>query len=384
MAPGRDRILGDADVNENGGFYKRGDAYSYPQKAAIVSAFFNMWEETYPERPSYGAVAKETKVSKFTVRKFIMEFEENGKIEDPNTKNWDKKHCKVKSDGVYGILSLEQESFLLSLRAEEPSRPNKSYVQELYLQYGRKVSSSFISKWFKNRFQFEGTFRKSIKVPLDKFREANWFKYYEYRLIMNKVSNHKIFNFCDEKHITNHNGTELKIRKCPITGNREGVPVSGDFRETFSIIACVSPNPAKQQHAFVTCGKGNNTSSSFKDYVELMVTQRFLNHNEVLVMDNAAIHTGRDASGIEDFLWNTIVDGQPLRILVIYLPPRTPELNPIELVFHILTRRIRSFHYRHTGPVDEKTIDRIERVFEDLTLETIQNCCRHCGYRIEE
>ena len=203
-------------------------------------------------------------------------------------------------------------------------------------------------------------------------------------MIISKLANHKVFNFVDEKHVTNHNGNELMVRIDPITGNRDGINVPGNFRETHSIIACISANPAKNKHIFASVGQGNNNSAAFMRFVEAMVTERFLLHGEVLIMDNAAIHTGRDSIGLEDFLWDTIVDGRPLHILVIYLPPRTPELNPIELVFHILTRRIRSFHYRTTAPVNESTIDRIERVFEDMQYETILSCCRHCGYRVGE
>jgi hypothetical protein len=60
-------------------------------------------------------------------------------------------------------------------------------------------------------------------------------------------------------------------------------------------------------------------------------------------MDNAAIHSQGNATVIEDMLWETIVDGCPLHILVIALPTRSPELNPIKLVFHILAFWIHSF-----------------------------------------
>jgi transposase len=38
---------------------------------------------------------------------------------------------------------------------------------------------------------------------------------------------------------------------------------------------------------------------------------------------------------IEDMLWETIGDGHPLHILILYLPTCSPELNSIELVFHM-------------------------------------------------
>jgi transposase len=52
-------------------------------------------------------------------------------------------------------------------------------------------------------------------------------------------------------------------------------------------------------------------------------------------MDNASIHTGQEADIAEDLLW------EASQVLVVFLPTRSPELTPIELVFHILSRRIR-------------------------------------------
>ena len=63
-------------------------------------------------------------------------------------------------------------------------------------------------------------------------------------------------------------------------------------------------------------------------------------HNDVIIKDNARVHTGGAAADLEDWLWDHEVDGRPLRILVLYLPTRSPELNPIELCFHILSLRL--------------------------------------------
>ena len=97
-------------------------------------------------------------------------------------------------------------------------------------------------------------------------------------------------------------------------------------------------------------------------------------------MDNAAIHTGGAAENIEDLLWETIIDGAPLHVLVIYLPTRSPELNPIELIFHILARRIRSYRYRLAGPSDEAVVKNTKRVLDEMSYELILKCYIHCGY----
>jgi transposase len=60
-----------------------------------------------------------------------------------------------------------------------------------------------------------------------------------------------------------------------------------------------------------------------------LIAKCFLLHDEFLIMDNAAIHSHGNARVIEDMLWETIVNGHPLHIIVIYLPTCSPELNPI-------------------------------------------------------
>ena len=316
------------------------------------------------------------------MRKFILEFEATGEITDPDEKKMEKILKGEKKSTVTDVLSPLEENFLLSLRAEDPTRPNKSYITELEAASGRRVTSGFISQWFKYRFEHRGTMQKSNNIPLDKFRQANWFCYYEYRMHIALVHNHMLFNFLDEKHFANHQGQEIRARADPLTGILDGIQVDGNFCDAKSIIACISPNPNKDRHIFFTISRETNNAYVFMAFVEMMVIQGFLRHQEVLVMDNAPIHTGGAAASIDDFLWNQVVDGQPLRILVLYLPTRSPELNPIELIFHILSRRMKSFHYRTNGPIDETVDQRVERVLDDITRETIVNCCRHCGYNM--
>jgi transposase len=58
-------------------------------------------------------------------------------------------------------------------------------------------------------------------------------------------------------------------------------------------------------------------------------------------MDIGRVHHTGEVTCVETLLWDTVIDGtRPLNVLVVYLPMHSPELNPIEFVFHILTARI--------------------------------------------
>jgi hypothetical protein len=114
------------------------------------------------------------------------------------------------------------------------------------------------------------------------------------------------------------------------------IPVSGDFCKTYNLLAIISANPAKEKHIAYHVGKENGDSVAFYIFVCSLITIGFFLQHVVLVMDNATIHTGGASENIEELLWNTVIDGHPLHVLVIYLPTCSLELNPIKLIFHIL------------------------------------------------
>jgi hypothetical protein len=271
---------------------------------------------------------------------------------------------------------------LLALRAEKPARPNREYIANLATYYGTIVSSTFISEWFRTRFDVKGSFRKPNIVPLDKFRAENVIRFIEYKLKCQLLFDHSRFCFIDEKHLVNSDTVPKKLRCCPISGRMDFIAVSGDFRETYNLIACISANPLKDKPVVYTVGKQNGTATAFFSFCELMVATGWLRHDEIIVMDNAAIHTGGAAADLERFLWETVVDDRPLHILVVYLPTRSPELNPIELVFHIFARRVISYRLRHDfgGAVDNAIIRFGTQVLDEISYETILKCYQHCGY----
>jgi transposase len=120
------------------------------------------------------------------------------------------------------------------------------------------------------------------------------------------------------------------------------IHVSGNFRQAYIVMAIISPNPDKPYPIDYTIAEENGTSDAFVGFLMYLAARRFLRHNEFVVM-NAAIHSQGNVTVVKDMLWETIIDGCPLHILVISLSTCSPELNPIKLVFHILAVWIHSF-----------------------------------------
>ena len=82
---------------------------------------------------------------------------------------------------------------------------------------------------------------------------------------------------------------------------------------------------------------GGNDLAAFLDNVIEAIVDGFLVEGDVLVLDNATIHTGKANDAMVDWLW------ERHGIFVAFLPTWSPELNPIELVWNYLVQKLRSY-----------------------------------------
>jgi hypothetical protein len=71
------------------------------------------------------------------------------------------------------------------------------------------------------------------------------------------------------------------------------------------------------------------------------IVSRFLRAGDVLVMDNAVNHTGKENTVLEDWLW------EEHSIFTLFLPARAPEWNLIELLWNCLTQRLKHYDWDH-------------------------------------
>ena len=231
------------------------------------------------------------------------------------------------------------------------------------------------------RFDFAGKFKKAVLVPIDKFRVGNKARYFEFMAKVHRLSDHTRWVFFDEKHLVNKDTLPGKVRANPLSGHVDAIGVSGDFRESYNLIAAISCNLNKPRPMVYTMGKKNGTAESFMELMRRLISSGWLQHGDVVCMDNARIHTGGEAVALEGLLWDYEKDNRPLNIITVFLPTRSPELNPIELVFHILARRIRSYRVRTgSGPTDNEVVRYASSVMDDISVATIAKCYMHCGY----
>ena len=93
-----------------------------------------------------------------------------------------------------------------------------------------------------------------------------------------------------------------------------------------------------------------------------------LNRGEIVVMDNASIHK---LDAIEDAL-------DAVGAWLLFLPPYSPDLNPIEHGWSKVKARLRALKPR-TRPA---LLDALVEAFAAITPHDLQGWFRHCGYPV--
>jgi transposase len=105
----------------------------------------------------------------------------------------------------------------------------------------------------------------------------------------------------------------------------------------------------------------------FESFVEHILIPE-LRPGDVVIMDNLSSHKRArtrnliEAAGAE----------------IEFLPPYSPDLNPIEMVFSKLKQLLRSLGLR----TREALWSSMQGVLDQVTPRDAQNCFRHCGYSL--
>jgi hypothetical protein len=163
-------------TNGNGGVYLNGVAYPTATKLLLCTHIKRLSDGDDFGSVNVSRIARETRTSRNFVRKVRNEMlENNGDIVDPSLIPSN----RARGPGAMTFDELDMY-VLLMLYFEEPSRTNSSYVERLYMITGTLTSPSTVSRWFNNYFPISGGFRKPNLVPIDKFKQANFWRAQEY------------------------------------------------------------------------------------------------------------------------------------------------------------------------------------------------------------
>ena len=91
-----------------------------------------------------------------------------------------------------------------------------------------------------------------------------------------------------------------------------------------------------------------------------------LNPGDLVVMDNLSSH--RSAKAVEAI--------ESVGARVVYLPPYSPDFNPIEMIFSKVKQLFRALKPRTFCQIAEHA----KQVLKQVTLEDLESVFLHCGY----
>ena len=113
--------------------------------------------------------------------------------------------------------------------------------------------------------------------------------------------------------------------------------MNSDFRNTYTLLGLAGIDRRGGTAFYHKIHTEKNDSTEFGIFIEGALEAGFLLNWDVLVLDNATYHDGGDNKYLAEWLWNDF------RILVLFLPTRTPEWNPVENVWAVLVKRLKIF-----------------------------------------
>lgn len=112
--------------------------------------------------------------------------------------------------------------------------------------------------------------------------------------------------------------------------------------------------------------EGATNREVFETYVELILAPT-LRRGQVVVMDNLTAHKGERV--------RELIEGQGCELM--YLPPYSPDFNPIEEAFSKIKGLMRKAGARSR----EALLEAMGRAISALSAEDARGFFEHCGYR---
>ena len=168
--------------------------------------------------------------------------------------------------------------------------------------------------------------------------------------------------FLDETWATT-NMTRLRGR-APL-GERLVAKVPHGHWKTTTLIAALD-------HAGMRCSTvvdGAINQQVFESFIEQVLAPS-LHAGDIVVMDNLSSHKGKPVAELVASAGATVV----------YLPPYSPDLNPIEMAFSKLKQLMRSAEHR----TREALWSDMQHMLDQITPSDSQGFFHHCGYVIQE
>ena len=106
-----------------------------------------------------------------------------------------------------------------------------------------------------------------------------------------------------------------------MTGQTEEVIVPPYFRNTYCVMGFMTINQTKSPPLLYSMGEGNHDSASYMAFITMAVAIGWLKRGDIIVVDNAVLHSGGNCEILSEFLWNApSLDGLTINVVVVPFP----------------------------------------------------------------
>lgn len=357
------------EISSRGRVFNNGAAHSFELKVAVGITYQEMVAHEGGGLPNYTAIADIHRVDPGFVKKVESELFVHGRVLSPE-------EIRANADRPIGPGSqtvCDHELFIIMmLYYQNPSRSIRSYRDHIFLLTGNQVSLDTIHRVILGGFPYKGSRVKPNLIPLDKFKEGNVVRAYEYLTTLFTLTPEKVC-FVDEKSGKAGEIYTKYVRKDPLTGIVPSQFTPSDFRNTISITAFCSINRSKAHPIWYRIHDKSNDMEMFRDTCFAALQDGFFHEFDVVVADSATIH-----NDVEDMFW---MCGH---VLFIFLPTRTPEWNPKELNWALLLMRLANFPLDALKAMHEDDsrvcviIRAFQQVLDGFTFEDVEKNYAHC------
>jgi transposase len=133
--------------------------------------------------------------------------------------------------------------------------------------------------------------------------------------------------------------------------------------KTTTLIAALCPGGIRCS----TMVDGGINADVFEAFVGQVLLPQ-LQAGDVVILDNLSSHKRARTQKLIESVGATLV----------FLPPYSPDLNPIEMIFSKIKQLLRSMAYR----TSEALWTAMQSVLDQVSPSDAANCFKHCGYTL--
>lgn len=161
-------------------------------------------------------------------------------------------------------------------------------------------------------------------------------------------------------------GTNTSLNPLYAAWSRRGERAYGEAPRNWGTNVTLLASMTREGMGASIAVEGATTKAVFEAYVEEALAPS-LRPGQVVVMDNLSSHKGQRV--------RELIEGRGCELL--FVPPYSPDLNPIERAFAKLKASLRRAQARTFGAL----IEAMGRGLGEITDQDASGFFRHCGYR---